>query len=107
MGNKILGKRSRSFYKGFNERQLTYLKEKFESLSEKDVLKKDAFIDVYKINEQIFNAFMAEADFDEGGSIELYEFICAVSYLCNLTVEELGQKLFKMLASKPNQKGLK
>lgn len=44
MGNKILGKRSRSFYKGFNERQLVYLKEKFESLSEKEVLKKEIFI---------------------------------------------------------------
>lgn len=44
MGNKILGKRSRSFYKGFNERQLAYLKEKFDSLSEKEVLKKEIFI---------------------------------------------------------------
>lgn len=40
MGNKILGKRSRNFYKGFNERQLTYLKDKFESLSEKGALKR-------------------------------------------------------------------
>jgi hypothetical protein len=29
MGNKILGKRSRSFYKGFNAAQLDYIKEKF------------------------------------------------------------------------------
>lgn len=29
MGNKILGKRSRNFYKGFNERQLNYLRDKF------------------------------------------------------------------------------
>jgi hypothetical protein len=40
MGNKILGKRSRNFYKGFNERQLTYLRDKFESLSEGGVLKR-------------------------------------------------------------------
>lgn len=44
MGNKILGKRSRSFYKGFNQRQLDYLHDKFESLSEKGVLSKPAFI---------------------------------------------------------------
>lgn len=47
MGNKILGKRSRNFYKGFNERQLTYLRDKFESLSEGGKLKKDLFIKAY------------------------------------------------------------
>ena len=29
MGNQILGKRSRNFYRGFNKRQLSYLKQKF------------------------------------------------------------------------------
>jgi hypothetical protein len=44
-------------------------------------------MDAYKMDETIFNAFLAEADFEEGGTIDQYEFICAVSYLCNLTVE--------------------
>ena len=29
MGNQILGRRSRNFYRGFNKRQLSYLKQKF------------------------------------------------------------------------------
>jgi Ca2+-binding EF-hand superfamily protein len=86
MGNKILGKRSRSFYKGFNEKQLNYLREKFESLAEKGSLKKEIFMDAYKMDERIFNAFLSEADFEEGGTVDEYEFICSVSYLCNLTV---------------------
>lgn len=69
MGNKILGKRSRSFYKGFNQRQLDYLHDKFESLSEKGVLSKPAFIQAYKIDGSLCDAFFADADFDEEGSI--------------------------------------
>ncbi len=40
MGNKVLGRRSRSFYKGFNERQVDYLKQKFETFSEKGMINK-------------------------------------------------------------------
>ena len=29
MGNKVLGKRAKSFYRGFSVRQVEYLKEKF------------------------------------------------------------------------------
>jgi len=38
------------------------------------------------MNDAIYKDFMAIADFDEGGTIEEYEFICTVSFLCNLTV---------------------
>ena len=48
---------------------------------------------------------MEEADFDEEGGIDEYEFICMVSHLCNLTVDEIGSRLFKMLAR--GSKGLK
>jgi hypothetical protein len=40
MGNKVLGRRSRSFYKGFNERQIDYLKQKFETFAEKGAINK-------------------------------------------------------------------
>jgi hypothetical protein len=33
MGNCILGKRSKNFYRGFNDRQIEYIREKFETLS--------------------------------------------------------------------------
>lgn len=52
----------------------------------------------YKMNDAIYKDFMAIADFDEGGTIEEYEFICTVSFLCNLTVQQIGIKLFSMLA---------
>ncbi len=35
MGNQILGKRSRSFYMGFNQRQVDYIKEKFSVMAVK------------------------------------------------------------------------
>lgn len=73
MGNKILGKRSRNFYKGFNQRQLNYLKDKFESLSQEGKLKKDLFINAYQLdptNDSLFEVFCKEADFDESGGIE-------------------------------------
>jgi hypothetical protein len=51
------------------------------------------------MSEAIYKVFIQVADFDEGGAIEEYEFICTVSYLCNLSVEQLGGKLFFMLVS--------
>jgi hypothetical protein len=53
MGNKILGKRSRSFYQGFNDRQVTYIKEKFSVFSRKGTLDKSLFMDEYKLNDII------------------------------------------------------
>jgi hypothetical protein len=44
MGNKILGRRSRSFYKGFNEKQVDYLKQKFETFSNEGKLDKNKFM---------------------------------------------------------------
>lgn len=44
MGNKILGKRSRSFYKGFNERQMDYLRQKFEMISANGILNSKKFM---------------------------------------------------------------
>lgn len=44
MGNKILGRRSRSFYKGFNERQVDYLKQKFETISTDGKVDKKKFM---------------------------------------------------------------
>lgn len=100
MGNKILGKRSRNFYRGFNDRQINYLKEKFDSLSEKGELKKQLFIIAYQLDDELYDAFSATADFDESGGIDEYEFICLVSYFCNLTTEELGTKIFQILVGK-------
>ena len=39
----------------------------------------------YQLEDSLYDAFVVEADFDEGGGIEEYEFICMVSHLCNLT----------------------
>ena len=58
MGNKILGKRSRSFYKGFNQRQMDYVHEKFETLSEKGFLSKQSFADAYKLNDFVAERFI-------------------------------------------------
>ena len=49
MGNKILGKRSRSFYKGFNDRQMDYLRQKFEMISNKGILDPKKFMESYKL----------------------------------------------------------
>lgn len=70
MGNKILGKRSRNFYKGFNERQLDYLKEKFESLSENGELIKNKFIEAYQLDDNLYSAFLTTANFDDEGGID-------------------------------------
>ncbi len=40
MGNKILGKRSRNYFRGLNERQLNYVKEKFSTISKSGLLDK-------------------------------------------------------------------
>jgi hypothetical protein len=45
MGNKILGKRSRNFYKGFNERQVNYIKDKFDVIATNKQLDKNKFMD--------------------------------------------------------------
>jgi len=50
MGNKILGKRSRTFYRGFNPRQLEYLKDKFETFSVDKVIDKELFMKAYQID---------------------------------------------------------
>ena len=49
MGNIILGKRSRNFYKGFNDRQLNYIKEKFSIMSERN--KENVFLNKKKFKE--------------------------------------------------------
>lgn len=70
MGNKILGRRSRSFYRGFNERQVDYLKQKFETFSLNGKLDKKKFMEAYKINEAICAKFLGEVDFDEDSEID-------------------------------------
>ena len=52
------------------------------------------------MDKDIYKAFMIEANFDSEGGIDEYEFICMVSHLCNLTTNELGSQMFKMLANK-------
>jgi hypothetical protein len=50
------------------------------------------------MSEGLYPAFLGEADFEEGGSIEEYEFICFVSFLCNLTLEQLSKKIYNMIS---------
>lgn len=64
MGNKILGKRSRSFYKGFNEKQIDYIKQKFDTMSTNGILDEKKFADAYKLNEYITKQFYSFVDFD-------------------------------------------
>ncbi len=64
MGNQILGRRGRNFYKGFNDNQLEYLKEKFEAISDKGNLNKAQFMKSYYVNENLTNSFFKEIDFD-------------------------------------------
>jgi len=96
MGNQILGKRSRSFYKGFNERQLNYIHEKFETLSVKGTLDRKLFMDSYRLDEHLCEKFFTEIDFTEDKNVDEYEFVCAVHSLCSSTVQELGNLLFMM-----------
>lgn len=54
MGNEVLARRSSDFYKGFNEEQLTYLKEKFELLrDDKGYLDKSKIATEYKCSKEI------------------------------------------------------
>ncbi len=55
------------------------------------------FIDEYQLNEKLAKEFFSIMDFDEEGSIDEYEFICAVHSLCNMTVSELGAYLFEIV----------
>lgn len=64
MGNKILGKRSRNFYKGLNERQINYIKEKFLTISKKDILDKELFMNEYKLSDILFHKFLEFVDYD-------------------------------------------
>lgn len=64
MGNKVLGRRSRSFYRGFNERQVDYIKQKFETISADGKLDKNKFMSAYKINTIICDKFISEMDID-------------------------------------------
>ena len=72
MGNKILGRRSKSFYRGFNEKQINYLKEKFETMSKKGTLDKKLFMEAYKLTDAICDRYFSEADFDENSEIDEY-----------------------------------
>ena len=87
MGNKILGKRSRSFYKGFNDRQMDYLRQKFEMISNKGILDPKKFMESYKLTKQCSDNFFMEVDFDEDSEVDEYEFICAAHSLCSCTIE--------------------
>ena len=63
MGNQILGKRSRNFFKGFNERQVDYIKEKFSVMAKKDKegqlgeLDRNKFIEEYKLTDLLADRF--------------------------------------------------
>lgn len=57
MGNKILGKRSRNYYKGLNQRQLTYAKEKFSTISKNDTLDRNLFMNEYKLSKTLVDRF--------------------------------------------------
>jgi hypothetical protein len=70
MGNKILGKRSRSFYRGFNDRQVEYLKEKFEMISVNGKLDKAKFCQAYRLEPDISDLFLASTDFDEDDGVD-------------------------------------
>ena len=112
MGNQILGKRSRNFFKGFNERQVDYIKEKFSVMAKKGKegepleLDKSKFIEEYKLTELLTDRFFELMNFDEQGGIDEYEFICAVHSFCNMTVSELGETLFNMVTSKMGKESL-
>lgn len=64
MGNKILGKRSRNFYKGLNDRQLSYIKEKFSTISKNNALDRDMFMNEYKLSVTLVDKFFEFVDFD-------------------------------------------
>ena len=97
MGNKILGKRSRSFYRGFNDRQVDYIKQKFETISTDGLINKEKFKKAYRLSDTACDKFFSEVDFDEDSNIDEYEFICAVHSLCSSTIEELGGIFFRIL----------
>ena len=64
MGNKILGKRSRSFYKGFNERQIDYIKQKYASICKNNKFDKQQFRKAYQLNDLIAGQFFTFVNFD-------------------------------------------
>ena len=105
MCNKILGKRSRNYYKGFNERQVDYIKEKFSVMSVKSpnksddffILDKDKFTEEYKLSAKLAEKFFDAVNFDENSGVDEYEFICAVHSFCNMTISELGAILYDMI----------
>ena len=70
MGNKILGRRSRSFYKGFNDRQMDYLRQKFEMISKDGVMDSKKLMQVYKLTQSCCDRFYQEVDFDENSQID-------------------------------------
>ena len=72
MGNKVLGKRSRSFYRGFNERQIDYLQQKFESISTNGAIDKDKFKKSYRVSDALCELFFKEVDFDEDSNVDEY-----------------------------------
>ena len=72
MGNKILGKRSRSFYRGFNDRQVDYIKQKFETISTDGLINKEKFKKAYRLSDTACDKFFSEVDFDEDSNIDEY-----------------------------------
>ena len=69
----MLGKRSSHFYKGFNEEQLTYLKEKFELLKdEKGNLSKDKVAQEYRCSKGIAAMVSTFLDLSENSEVDEY-----------------------------------
>ena len=59
-------------------------------LSEKGVIRKDLFMESYKMNDFVTDKFFDQMDFTEDKKIEEYEFVCMAHCLCSMTVEEIG-----------------
>jgi Ca2+-binding EF-hand superfamily protein len=101
MGNEILGKRPSNFFKGFNEAQVQYVKDKFDILKDdKGMMSKTKFQEIYHCPEAIAAKAIKFIDFTENGQVDEYEFLCGVAALCNAEFNRLTDMLFQILTDR-------
>ena len=98
MGNEILGRRSSTFFKGFTEAQVQYVRDKFEVLrDDKGLLSRAKFMDAYRCSEAFATKAIKFIDFTENGQVDEYEFLCGIAALCNADFAKLTDMLFQIL----------
>ncbi|EGR30797.1 hypothetical protein IMG5_123400 [Ichthyophthirius multifiliis] len=97
MGNKILGDFRKSRYKGFNQDQLNYIKDKFQLLCDDNgYLCKENLAIIYKCSISQAQKLIMFLDLDGSQNADFYKFCCGAALLCQNNLTEKANILYNI-----------